>query len=254
MDIVLNDKSLDGQFTEHNFWEYMRKEVIPSLQMFEELGCALYKEYNTYNRPVTEDKNLLAFLKMQGNPVADSLKNYLVQLSGRKPFWNDEIKTKEENDYFCKIQEIPNCITEAYERDGMVYSFQNKNFGQMHLDIKCNGIDDKVRNAFNYESARVHLSSLGIIEIWDKNSFYIRDTGYKFEIRFNEENHNIAHFHVSNADFSVSLSIPDADILAGKLPSDMQRKVVSWALKNMGNIVGLWNKTHPEKEIDYKER
>lgn len=252
MDIILNDKSIDGQFTEQSFLEHMRKEVIPGLQLLEQNGCILYKDYDTYSRLVTKDKNLFAFLKVQGNPVIDSLRNYLVQLFNSKPFWNDAVKTKQGVEYFCILKDVPNCITEAYERNGMVYSFPQKNFEEMYLDIKCNGINDNVRNAVTYESVKIHLGSLGIIDMWDKNSFYIRDTGYKFEVRFKEENHNIAHFHISNADYSASFSIPDADVLAGELPSEMQKKVISWALNNMVHIVGLWNKTHPKREIDYE--
>lgn len=252
MDIILNDKSLDGQFTEQSFFEYMQKEMIPSLQLLEKNGCILYKDYDTYSRSITKDKDLIAFFKIQGNPVLDSLRSYLVQLFNSNPFWNDEIKTKQGVEYACIIKEVPNCITEAYERNGIVYSFRHKSFENMYLGINCNGIQNKVRNAFTYESVRGHLSSLGVIDIWDKNSFNISGIGYKFEVRFNEEHHNIAHFHVSNADYSASFSIPDADVLAGELPTDMQRKVVSWALNNMVHIVELWNKIHPQREIDYE--
>ena len=58
----------------------------------------------------------------------------------------------------------------------------------------------------------------------------------------------MAHFHLSNADESASLTIPDADIHKGELKNE--RKAVSWSLQNMDRIVELWNKYHPENPVN----
>ncbi len=56
---------------------------------------------------------------------------------------------------------------------------------------------------------------------------------------------------MKNVDHSASLSIPDADIIVGELPSDDKKKIESWALMNMDKIAELWNKFHPEKLVKY---
>lgn len=245
MDIVLNEKSLDGQFTYENFCDYMKQEIIPCLRLLEENSCVIYKEYGTYSRKITSSSCFTDFLKINGDPIVSEFKIYLHKLLSSEPYWNDSILTYKDATYICSIKEIPNCITETYERKGILLSFTHKDFNEPFLELIKNGEECKVCNAHNLKILKEHLNYAGIIHVWDKNSFYISEIGYKFEIRFDEKNHKKPHFHVSNADYSISLSIPDADILAGVMPSDMKNKVLSWGLRNMQHIVELWNKIHP---------
>lgn len=249
MDILLNEWSIEGQFTIDSFLDYMQSDVIPSLKLLEQNNCILYKEYTTYSRKITPNKELFDIFKIRGNPIIDELITYLHQISNAEPFWNDDVRTKSDVSYSCIISDIPNCITEAYERKGMLFSFLNERFRDKILGLKLDGENIDVRNAYTYNILREHLNELGVINLWDKNSFIIRNTGYQFIIWFNEEHHNIAHFHVKNVDYNASLSIPDADIIAGDLPSDDKKKIESWALMNMDKIVELWNKFHPEKMV-----
>ena len=140
MDIILNEKSLDGQFTYDNFCNYMRQEVIPSLRLLEENDCFVYKEYDTYKRKITSECSFADFLKIQGDPVINEFKIYLHKLSSSAPYWNDSVS-------------------------------------------------------------------------------------------------------------SISLSIPDMDVLAGALPSAMENKVRAWGLRNIQHIVELWNKTHSDNIV-----
>lgn len=249
MDIVLNEKSIDGQFTEESFFEYMQDEVIPSLELINKNNCCIYKEYSTYSRKITADKDFASMLRVQGNPIINKLRIYLIQLCNDEPYWNDAIMTNNGIKYSCDIKETPNCITEAYERNGMVFSFHHDRFISTYLELWRDGIRCKVRNSYKQKILKEHLEELGIIEVWNKNSFYIGDTGYKFEIRFNEGHHNIAHFHVTNVNYSASISIPDGDVIVGKLPFDMEKRIVSWGLRNMSQIIELWNKEHPDKKV-----
>ncbi len=249
MDIILNEKSLDGQFTYEMFCEYMKQEVIPSLKLLEEYDCSVYKEYSTYKRKITKQYSLADILKMQGDPVVNKFKVYLHKLSDSKPYWNDSAATCEDVQYVCTIGEIPNCITETCERDGILFSFLHSAYGEMYLELLRNGRKCSVRNADKLAALKEHLSQAGIMQIWDKNSFYISDIGCKFEIRFNEKNHKVPHFHISDADYSISLSIPDMDVLAGELSSGMENKVRAWGLRNIQHIVELWNKIHSDHMV-----
>lgn len=61
----------------------------------------------------------------------------------------------------------------------------------------CNGKTAQVKNFYDEDSLSDLLHSMGFIDVWDRNSFYIMDGKYKFEIRYREDNHNEAHFHIN---------------------------------------------------------
>lgn len=246
MEAILNDASILGQFTEDSFVEYMRSEIVPMMKMLSEQNICLLKSYQTYGKMITEKQSLNDFIHKAGNPIIDRFKEYLVSLA-REPYWEDHPETDDGKMYICDIPDVPNCITEAYEREGMLFSFARGGYDGKELMISCDGEEVSVANFSTVEILKNCLIELGFIESWDRNSFYVRGLGYKFEIRFNEGHHNLAHFHLSNADESISLSIPDADILEGELKN--VKKAVSWSLQNMDRIVELWNKHHPEKPV-----
>lgn len=248
MDVLLNDESLNGQYTEEEFIEFCKDDLLPILRGFEQHGVNLYKDYFTYSRMVTNEKAVYDILHIQGNPVLDRMKNYLIQLT-KNPHWRDDIKTDLKRKYKCDISNVPNCITEAYARNGMLLSFKDERFVENWIEIVCDNNKCQIRNIGTYEACRLHLSELGYLIVWTKNSFLVKSIGYKFEIRFNEGHHNIAHFHLSNSDEEISVSIPDADILEGETRN--KKVIISWALNNMKNIVELWNRIHPEMTIIY---
>lgn len=251
MDILLNDNSFKAQFTLETFISYMCEDIIPSLNLLQNSNCNVYKDFDTYNKKITRNKTLRDILIIQGEPTIDRLRIYLIQLFYDEPYWNNDIRTDPDKKYKCSIEDVPNCITEAYERKGLVYSFKDANYNYEFLNLICNNKDYNVRNAFNFESIQKHFSELGIIDLWTKNSFLIEGLGYKFEIRFAEDIHQMAHFHVSKADYSASVSIPDADIMAGNLPRYEEKKVVSWALQNMDKIIKMWNDIHDNKKVKF---
>ena len=249
MEVLLNDKSIRMQFTEDTFIEYIRAELLPIMKMLVENNAALLKEYSTYNCKVTRRKTAYEFVNIKGNPIIDRIKDHLVQLTCIAPFWNDSICTRTDVDYICDIEEVPNCITEAYERKGILLSFINGGFDKTDIDIKCAGESEKVRNFYDLKGLKQHLSDLGMITLWNNNSFNVDSIGYKFEIRFREDNHNMPHFHLTSNDEAASISIPDADIIAGELRNP--QKAISWSLQNMKNITELWNQYHPEKAVEF---
>lgn len=249
MDIILNEKSIDGQFTKENFMLYMCDEIIPCMKKMEETGCTLFKAYNTYERMVTEHTSLGEMIGEWHVPEIVAFKRYLVQLYRDEPFWNASVQTKNDVEYISVLDELPNCITEAYERNGAVFSFRHQRFVARVFELLCNGKAVQVNNFYDKASLSDLLHNLGFSDFWDRNSFYILDGKYKFEIRYRENNHNVAHFHISYGEYGISLSIPDADKLAGKLPMGDEGKAVAWALRNMDEIIKLWNRVHPERKV-----
>lgn len=248
MEVLLNDESLNGQYTEDEFIEFCKEDLLPILKELEQQGATLLKSYMTFSRKITSEKDVNRIISTRGNPFFDRMRSYLVQLN-REPYWEDSISTDLSKEYKCDILDVPNCITEAYARNGMIFSFRDERFCEKLIEIICDENESKVRNITTYDSCRFHLAELGYIVIWSKNSFLVKSIGYKFEIRFNEGHHNIAHFHLSNADEELSISIPDADILEGETVN--KRMLISWSLNNMKQIVELWNTIHPEMNVKY---
>lgn len=245
MAVVLNEESINSQFNRDSFSKYAKDEIVPILQRLESLDIALLKNYNVYSKKVTADATLADLLRIQGDPAIDLIRVYLAQMQ-RAPYWNDDIRTDGNTIYITPISEIPNCITEAYERNGMVFSLDTS-IGQRYYQISVNGKPANVPVFAIKKELEDHLVNLKVIVRWDSNSFQVEAIGYKFEVRFNEGHHNYAHFHLSNADEELSIKIPDADIIEGETLN--KRKIQSWALNNMDHIVDLWNRYHPELPI-----
>ena len=249
MEIIINDESLVGQYNETEIIDYCANELIPILDDIEKIDGSILKAYDTYQKYITPVSrvNDLIYKYQRMDPIVDRLKMYLIQLT-KDPFWNDNINTDCEKVYTTPIISVPNCITEAYERKGLLFSFDNAVFARPTVKIKCDGHDCLVRNFYTHKELVAHLTDLNLINTWGKNSFVVPGLGYLFEVRFREDNHKQAHFHMSKAGYSISLSIPDCDVLAGSSPD--KSKIVSWAFANMKNIVNLWNTIHPELKVE----
>ena len=248
MEVMLNDESINGQFTKESFIDYLIKEVIPILKLLEEQKINLLKSYETYNRKCTSNRTFEDILH-DNHTAITRLKSVLVQLT-RDPFWNENVETDMDAMYSCEgydMCDIPNAITEALAREDPVFSFKDGGFDEENIVVTYNGNNVYIKNFYSLCLLEKHLKDLGLIERWESNSFLIESLGYKFEIRLSENNHSRPHFHLSNADDKISISIPDLDILAGSLSN--QKVAISWARNNMDKIIELWNEIHPEKMV-----
>ena len=244
MEIIANDKSFIGQFDEQKFILYCKNELIPIFKELNKQNVSILKSYSTYSRLVTQDISLEVLLRTKGNFFIDNIRHYLIQLT-REPFWEDNTKTDFAITYPFDENDIPNCITEAMARKATLFSFKQGGYDNRTIEVLCGKEKSFINNFSTFEQCQSILAELGMLIVWgDSNSFNVKSLGYKFEIRFNEGHHNIAHFHMSNADEEVVISIPDADVLEGR--SKNVKKIISWALDNMQHIKKLWNKYHPE--------
>lgn len=168
MDIVINDESLDGQFkTIEEFADSVYERTIPMMKAIEENGLCLLKSQQTYERRITKEKTLYDLCMISNFPEIQMLKKTLLGIICDEPFWENEEKTEHNANYRCEFmkQGIPNCITEAYERNGMLLSFQHENFEESVVKIYKNGEEGKVKNASTKEMCAEHLFNLGYIDI-----------------------------------------------------------------------------------------
>ena len=245
MEIIVNDKSINKQFNKERFISYCKEELLPIFKELSKHNISILKAHAAYSRKITLNKSIEEFLHIKNNPIIDEIKICLIQIT-RDSFWEDSVKTNLSKKY--NIEDVPNCLTEAFARNESLLSFIDGGYDEDNIEIICDGEKYIIDNCCTYDQCRNLLKKLGVIIVWDdKNSFLIKTLGYKFEIRFEEGHHSIAHFHLSNQDEALSISIPDADIIKGK--SRKKREIISWALANMDNIKNLWNKYHPEKKV-----
>lgn len=245
MDILLNEDSLRGQYTNDGFSEYMIETMIPCLELMDSKLCTIYKKSDIYGQYVTKQNTLYDFLVQRGDPVIVKFKLYLHRMCKTEPFWDTNPVTNLEDCYECDTigNEIPNCISEAYERNGILYSFLTHEYNMNEVALIKNGIQSSIRNAYDINSLKNHMSQLGLIEIWSANSFPIV-LGYKFEIRFREDNHSVAHFHISKNDASASYDILKLTKIVGEIPTEDEKAILNWADEHYEQLKELWNRYH----------
>ena len=63
----------------------------------------------------------------------------------------------------------------------------------------------------------------------------------KFEVRSREQNHTLPHVHASYDNYSISIAIPDGEVLAGNLPKSQQRLAVNWVRSHAAELLGKWD-------------
>ncbi|WP_185738772.1 type II toxin-antitoxin system RelE/ParE family toxin [Clostridium carnis] len=156
MDIILNDFSLDGQFVnEQDFADSVNENTLPMLKEIVKMDFPIYKNYSSYKDYVTTDLMFSDILKTANNPDITLLKKYLADLSIDEPYWEDDIKTDRTSTYVFNIgianSTIPNCFTEAVERDKQIISFIHKDFNKDIHGVKDNG-EFVINNSFNMNS------------------------------------------------------------------------------------------------------
>lgn len=133
MDFVINEYALDGQFeTIEVFVDWIYEEWLPVMELLIKKQHAIYKKTDIYSRNITRQYTLQDVLrKEKNNPVITAIKLFLVKSAYEPPYWDEEkvIKTDLRNTYVCPHDtELPNCFSEAIERDGFLLSVYNSNF------------------------------------------------------------------------------------------------------------------------------
>ncbi len=132
MDIVFNDYSLDGQFNAvEEFLLWMNKEWRKLFDYLKEHNIALYKKSDFYLRRITKDTSVQDLLRITGDPLVTKLRTDIINLAYSSPYWDEEgiQKTDLNNIYKCiRDDDLPNCFSEAIERDRVVLSVVNNDF------------------------------------------------------------------------------------------------------------------------------
>ncbi|NFO13004.1 hypothetical protein FDB34_02050 [Clostridium botulinum] len=153
MDIIINDFSLDGQFSDdEQFIESLYENTLPMLTDLEKVDATILRSYYSYEAKVTKDKTLNDLLITRGNPEITKLKGQLQKMFFEEPYWEDNLQSIEEI-YECEFTEKKNqfCLAEALERNISVLSFEHEKFNKSPIEISKNTECNYIKNLFNKE-------------------------------------------------------------------------------------------------------
>lgn len=186
MEIVLNDYSLNGQFeTTEDFILWVHEEWIRMFAYLLEHKISIYKKSDFYAKSITDKETLYDLLQRRGDPLVTKIKSFIIDSAFSEPYWDvpGVLKTDLSNTYSCPCDdELPNCFSEAIERDKIILSIKNKEFVEEFYPYSKNEEVGKLINVVEYNSFLCWLltSSLSDVKYVFEN--------YKFErkIKFAE--------------------------------------------------------------------
>lgn len=218
MDIIINDYSLMGQFKSvDDFSEYAFRELKPLLELFEKFNFVIYKDYSSFSCKVTQDKNLHDVFCIFNDPSITRIKSLLSNLINDDPFWSDSPKT-DINDYYESeyINKIPNCLTEAYERNGMLLSFKNNKFNCNKVTIIKNGNKVPILNAFEKINCLENLLENNVIDL----VYFLENIEAPIKMKFAKSNNKYYMLEAMDS----SLTIKDINTIKDDLLSMLNNR------------------------------
>lgn len=186
MDIVLNDYSFNGQFTTTDeFALWIHSEWIQMFDYFLERKIALYKKSDFYSRNITKDKTLNDLLQISGDPIISKIKSFIINSAYTEPYWDDDeiLKTDLTSSYKCiHDEELPNCFSEAIERNKTVISIKNEEYSNSFYLCNKNGKDVKIDNIIEFNSFLCWLLNSDIPDV----KYVFENYRFQREIKFVE--------------------------------------------------------------------
>ncbi|MBR1742315.1 MAG: hypothetical protein IJ733_10720 [Lachnospiraceae bacterium] len=152
MVFLLNDYSLDGQFDDiEEFLNLVNEELKFIFDYFIEYQIPLYKKSDFYSRNVTKKITLQNVLHISGDPLVYQIKKYFIEMAYQEPYWDVVPETVMEFVYRCQNdEEIPNCFTEAIERQGVILSIKHKDFMNPNFVFWRNDVQGSLDNIVTY--------------------------------------------------------------------------------------------------------
>lgn len=179
MDIVLNDYSFNGQFeTTEDFVLWIHEEWMKIFDYLVENKISVYKRSDFYSRKITSEETLGDLLKKTGDPLVSKIRSFIVNTAYSKPYWDneEEQKTNLFNTYKCPCDDdLPNCFSEAIERDKVLFSVKNGGFIEKSYHYTKNEEEGELINIVEFNSFLCWLLNSSTMDVK-----YIFEN-YKFE-------------------------------------------------------------------------
>ena len=156
MEIVLNDYSLNGQFeSTEDFVLWIHAEWKKLFDHLLENKIPVYKKSDFYSRKITEAETIQDILRQTGDPLLYEIRSFIVNAAFSKPYWDEEGvgRTDLSNAYKCLCDDdLPNCFSEAIERDKVILSVKNEEFIDEFYPYSKNEEHGKLINVVEYNS------------------------------------------------------------------------------------------------------
>jgi len=151
MEVLINELSLDGQFT--MIPQFVESGLIPFVALLKELNTGknvLLKKQDFWNSRITSTNNLCDVLS-QKLDVTTRFKSILSNLIA-EPFWESSQKHNHKDDYEHNQKKISGTsLAESCEREKIVISFRHTNFSVVKLNISKNKVPINLDNLFSKE-------------------------------------------------------------------------------------------------------
>lgn len=237
MEFIFNDSSLFEQYNDvDHFVDDLYTNTLPMLKHLDQIGQKILKGYETYKQKVTKHITLGETLNIKGRAEITLVKSYLSNLSFSEPYWNDDLKTDDKADYKCTYNDsLPNCFTEALERNGSLISFKTEPFDTLKLMLLKNNIEHEIINNYDPDSFLENMLDKGIIN----ESYYLSNQGKSLKILLYG---NKGRIHIQEFFDQNNLSKTDKDKVIEKimllLDHLINRTDPGTLCKCLGN--GLW--------------
>ncbi len=150
MQILFNELSLTGQFTDQN--AFIRNGLLPFVGVLKEMqgfSTLLLKKSDVWNNKITQSNTLHSFLINNTFRKSDEvrrLKSAIADLT-KEPFWDSDSKQDADSTYLLNGADIRGSSpAEACERDKVLVSFVSSSTSVDPLDIIRNGINVPLKN------------------------------------------------------------------------------------------------------------
>ncbi len=153
INLFLNEKSLDGQFS--SIEEFCDKGIVGLIAVLEDGKrlsdqTTLYKSAALTDAKVTPDVTYTSVVFDESNRIYDGIRRYKVALLSLidDPFWDSNSKQKSWDKYETLDGNSLNgtSIAEADSRNGILVSFTHPSYSVTHIKIKKNGEEVEVSN------------------------------------------------------------------------------------------------------------
>ena len=189
MDILINESSLDGQFTNVDDFISSLKNVIRLTNFILSLeDTILYKSQNLWSAKVVSNKNLQEILRVKGNNELTKLKSDLAKLNTNPPFWEtDKIHSSSDNYLFNDKNVTDTSLAESMERDKLIISFNNENFTSKDLVVIKNENPDNICNFINLKTFSLYLFQNNFINEFTFCNYFYKNTKLDFSILNDEK-------------------------------------------------------------------
>lgn len=191
MDLLLNEKSLTGQFPDALAFYNTLPSFIECLKILEQFKISLHKSVSFYQSMITKELSVreLANRREQVPPTerdkVREFKKKLYQLQAQEPFWDAQTETVSQNlesCYFANGEDVSaTSVAEAAVRGGALLSFQKEGYGDCVVTVEENQEQYQVPSAQSGPYLAKVLYDGSMIETEDFLNYYYRGTKLRFD-------------------------------------------------------------------------